>query len=161
MQGNLATCFSPPKPANISELHYQIRRFHSFLWASGGSYSDFLIHHIDECCWMKDAWPVKARASGGRNYRGNSIDQNFDSYSIEYTFADGAKLFLEGRNVDGCQQELGSFAHGTKGSAIISIIGHLPASAVPHLSGTVNLPMKDDSCGTGPARNPILINWNG
>jgi predicted dehydrogenase len=127
MQGNLATCFSPPKPPNISELHYQIRRFHSFLWASGGSYSDFLIHHIDECCWMKDAWPVKARASGGRHYRGNSIDQNFDSYSVEYTFADGAKLFLEGRNVDGCQQELGSFAHGTKGSAIISIIGHSPA----------------------------------
>ena len=33
-------------------------RFHSFLWASGGCYSDFYIHNIDECCWMKDAWPV-------------------------------------------------------------------------------------------------------
>ncbi len=28
----------------ISELLYQIRRFHSFLWASGGCYSDFYIH---------------------------------------------------------------------------------------------------------------------
>jgi predicted dehydrogenase len=127
MQGNLATCFSQPKPPDISELHYQIRRFHSFLWASGGSFSDFLIHHIDECCWMKDAWPIQARASGGRHYRGDAIDQNFDSYSVEYTFADGAKFFLEGRNVNGCQQELGSFAHGTKGTAIISIIGHSPA----------------------------------
>ena len=34
---------------------------------------------------------------GGRHYRGNYIDQNFDTYSAEYTFADGAKLFLEGR----------------------------------------------------------------
>ena len=39
---------------------YQIQQFHGFLWASGGCYSDFLIHNIDECCWMKDAWPVKA-----------------------------------------------------------------------------------------------------
>ena len=40
---------------------YQIHRFHSFLWASGGCFSDFLIHNIDECCWMKDAWPVEAQ----------------------------------------------------------------------------------------------------
>ena len=25
-------------------------------------YSDFLIHNIDECCWMKDAWPVEGRS---------------------------------------------------------------------------------------------------
>ncbi|HWY86828.1 MAG TPA: Gfo/Idh/MocA family oxidoreductase, partial [Gemmataceae bacterium] len=62
MAGPTASAFSPPKPDNISELHYQIRRFHSFLWASGGAYSDFLIHNIDECCWMKDAWPVSAKS---------------------------------------------------------------------------------------------------
>ena len=45
---------------SMNELEYQIRRFHSFLWASGGCYSDFLIHNIDECCWMKDAWPIMA-----------------------------------------------------------------------------------------------------
>src|SRR5205807_322845 len=82
---------------NIPELHYQIQRFHSFLRASGGAYSDFLIHNIDECCWMKNGWPINAKASGGRHYRNNYIDQNFDTYSVEYTFADGAKLFLEGR----------------------------------------------------------------
>jgi len=41
---------------------------------------------------MKNAWPVKAQAVGGRHYRGNYVDQNFDSYSVEYTFADGAIL---------------------------------------------------------------------
>ena len=76
---------------------WQIQNFHSFLWASGGCYSDFLIHNIDECCWMKDAWPVKAEAIGGRHYRGNNVDQNFDVYAVEYTFADGAKLYLDGR----------------------------------------------------------------
>lgn len=127
MHGPIGSFESEPKPDGISELLYQVQRFHSFLWASGGAYSDFLIHNIDECCWMKDAFPVQARASGGRHYRGNSLDQNFDSYSVEYTFADGAKLFLEGRNINGCQNEFASYAHGTKGSAVISTSGHSPA----------------------------------
>lgn len=129
--GVTAMEFSPPKDVfgfKGSELLYQVKRFHSFLWASGGSYSDFLIHNIDECCWMKDAWPVKASASGGRTHRGNNIDQNFDHYSVEYTFGDGAKLFLEGRCINGCKQEFASYAHGTKGSAVISQSGHTPSN---------------------------------
>ena len=27
---------------------------------------DYLIHQIDECCWIKDAWPVSADGIGGR-----------------------------------------------------------------------------------------------
>jgi predicted dehydrogenase len=127
MSGVTAMEFSGPKPEGISDLLYQIRRFHSFLWASGGSFSDFLIHNIDECCWMKDAWPVQAKASGGRHYRGDSIDQNFDSYSVEYTFADGTKFYLQGRSMNGCHGEFASYAHGTKGSAVISASGHSPA----------------------------------
>jgi predicted dehydrogenase len=127
MAGPTATAFSEPRPNNISELLYQIQRFHSFLWASGGAYSDFLIHNIDECCMMKNAWPVNAKASGGRHYRGNYIDQNFDTYSVEYTFADGAKLFLEGRTMTGAHNEFASYAHGSRGSAVISQSGHHPA----------------------------------
>jgi predicted dehydrogenase len=123
----VGTALTEPKPDGISELLYQIKKFHGFLWASGGCYSDFLIHNIDECCWMKDAWPVKAKASGGRHYRGNYIDQNFDTYSVEYTFGDGAKLFLEGRNMPGCHQEFASYVHGTKGTAVISANSHSPA----------------------------------
>ena len=127
--GPLGHAFVPPQPESlgISELLYQIREFHGFLWASGGCYSDFLIHNIDECCWMKNAWPVEAKAYGGRHYRGDNIDQNFDSYTVEYTFADGAKMMLEGRCMVGCQSEFASYAHGTKGSAIISTANHFPA----------------------------------
>jgi predicted dehydrogenase len=127
MSGITAMEFSPPKPADISELMYQIKRFHSFLWASGGSFSDFLIHNIDECCWMKDAWPMQAKGSGGRHYRGDMIDQNFDSYLVEYTFGDGTKFYLAGRSMNGCHGEFASYAQGTKGSATISTSGHSPA----------------------------------
>ncbi len=127
MHGPLGFAFSGPRPEGISELLYQVQRFHSFLWASGGLYSDFYIHNIDECCWMKDGWPVKAQALGGRHYRGDNIDQNFDTYSVEYTFEDGAKLFLNGRTINGCHDEFASYAHGSKGLAIISTASHSPA----------------------------------
>ena len=120
MHGPVGSAFSGPKPDNMSELLWQISRFHSFLWASGGCYSDFYIHNIDECCWMKNAWPVAAQASGGRHFRGDNVDQNFDSYSVEYTFADGAKMFMNGRTMAGCHDEFASYAHGSKGLAIIS-----------------------------------------
>jgi len=127
MAGRTASCFTEPKPADQDELAWQIKNFHSFLWLSGGGYSDFLIHNIDEACWMKNAWPVEAKACGGRHYRGNFIDQNFDNYSVEYTFSDGSKFFLEGRLIDNCHNEFATYAHGTKNSAIVSYSGHYPA----------------------------------
>jgi predicted dehydrogenase len=125
--GPVGWALTEPKPDDVSELLWQIKRFHGFLWASGGCFSDFLIHNIDECCWMKDAWPVKAQGAGARCYRGNYIDQNFDNYSVEYTFDDGTKMFLEGRNIPGCHQEFASYVHGSKGSAVISSNSHTPA----------------------------------
>src|SRR5678815_5436617 len=73
MAGPLASAFSTKWPGKPSELLWQIKRFHSFIWASGGCFSDFYIHHIDHCCWMKNGWPVKAQGLGGRHYR-NSPD---------------------------------------------------------------------------------------
>jgi len=121
--------YCPPQAVDMpdsSEVLYQVRRFHSFLWASGGVFSDYYIHQIDECSWMKGHWPVEARALGGRHYRENEVDQNFDTYSVEYTYPDGTKLFYYGRNMAGCESGFSSYAHGTKGSAIISTSSHHP-----------------------------------
>lgn len=109
-----------------NELLYQVRRFHSFLWAGGGLFSDYNIHQVDECCWMKGAWPTKAHALGARHYRNNSWDQNLDVYSVEYTYEDGTKFFFNGRHQSGCQDEFASYAHGSKGSAVISTSAHSP-----------------------------------
>lgn len=88
----------------------------------------FYIHHLDHCCWMKNAWPVKAQGLGARNYRISPegapyVDQNFDVYSVEYTFADGARLIMDDRCINGCKQIYSSYAQGTKGNAIISSSG--------------------------------------
>jgi predicted dehydrogenase len=129
MCGPLAACFSEKWPGGSpTELLWQISRFHSFIWASGGLFSDFYIHHIDRLCWMKNAWPVKCQALGGRHYRktpeGNLlVDQNFDSYSVEYTFADGTKLYMDGRCVTGCNDIYFTCAHGSKGLAVVTATG--------------------------------------
>ena len=135
MAGPLASAFSPANPGPMTDLMYQIHRFHSFIWLSGGCYSDFYIHHIDHLCWMKNAWPVKAQALGGRHYRNSAtgvpnIDQNFDSYAVEYTFADGGKMYMDGRCVSGCNDMYFSHVHGTKGMAIAAKNGDcgLPSS---------------------------------
>jgi predicted dehydrogenase len=130
MAGQVGSAFSQKWPGQPSELLWQIQRFHSFLWASGGCFSDFYIHHIDHLCWMKNAWPIKAEAVGARHYRGDSVDQNFDNYSVEYTFADGAKFLMNGRCMVGAEPRYYSFVHGTKASAIASTNGDcgLPSS---------------------------------
>jgi predicted dehydrogenase len=159
MAGPTGFAFALPKPAGMSELLYQVKQFHAFLWASGGAYSDFLIHNIDECCWMKDAWPVQAKSSGGRHYRGKYVDQNFDTYSTEFTYADGTKLYLEGRCMSGCHQEFASYAHGTKGSAVISTSGHVPARSRIYKGHNF---VKDDLVWQYPPQepNPYQLEWD-
>ena len=166
MHGPVGSAFSAPRPEGVNELEYQIRRFHSFLWASGGCYSDFYIHNIDECCWMKNAWPVMAQATGGRNFRnyateknaGQDIDQNFDSYSVEYTFGDGSKMFLYGRTMPGCHDEFASYAHGSKGIGVISEKGHTPAFCRTYKGQK----MEKDALAWSfppPEPNPYQLEW--
>lgn len=135
MHGPVGSAFSTKWPGNPSELLWQIQRFHSFLWASGGCYSDFYIHIIDHLCWMKNDWPVRAHALGGRHQRQNAdgqpyVDQNFDIYAVEYIFEDGARMLFDGRCMSGSNDLYASYAHGSKGSAVVSRHGDcgLPSS---------------------------------
>lgn len=140
-----------PRPADESELTYQIKRFHAFLWASGGVFSDYYIHQIDECSWMKGAWPVEAHGIGGRHYRGDSLDQNFDTYSVQFVYPDGTRLYFDGRNMKGARDEFASYAHGSKGSAVISTLSHTPGitriyhgQKMPWVANRQQLPLPPD-----------------
>ena len=159
MHGPLASAFSKPRPDDKTEVMYQISRFHSFIWASGGLFSDFYIHQIDETSWMKNSWPVKAHAVGGRHYRGDYVDQNFDTYSVEYTYDDGSKLFFDGRTMLGCRNNMSSVVHGTKGSGFVSMSGHKPGK-VRIFSGQNQV--DDDIVWKypQPEENPYQLEWD-
>ena len=159
MHGPVASAFSLPRPDDMPETMYQIKRFHSFLWASGGLYSDFYIHQIDETSWMKGSFPVKAQALGGRHYRGDYIDQNFDTYSVEYTYADGSKLFFDGRTMPGCATSFTSVAHGSNGSAFVSKSGHGPRG-IQIFRGQEQTNSESTWRYKGPPQSPHVVEWN-
>lgn len=166
MAGKTASESCGPRPASSkSELMYQIANFHSFLWLSGGAVSDFLIHNIDESCWMKNDWPVSVHALGGRHYKkylatdDDAVDQNFDSYAMEYTFKDGTKMFVDGRTIPGHHNEFASYIHGSKGVAVISTAGHTPAKCriyKGHNLDEANLQWAYPQ----PEKNPYQLEWD-
>ncbi len=111
-----------------NELLWQLSPGHpyQFLWSSGGIFIELMIHQIDECFWIKDAWPVAAHGVGGRYAGSTDCSQNLDSYSIEYTFADGTKAMVTGRYIPNCFNDFATFVHGTKCAAKFSGNVHAP-----------------------------------
>ncbi|MBU6401484.1 MAG: gfo/Idh/MocA family oxidoreductase, partial [Verrucomicrobia bacterium] len=129
-------------------------------------FNDFYIHIVDHCCWLKNAWPVKAQAVGARQYRSDAegrlfVDQNFDNYSVEYTFADGTKFFMDGRSMTGCHDIYASYLHGTKGYAIASKSGDCgqPSSTYKGLSANRDNLLWESKVAPDE-RDPYTNEWN-
>lgn len=111
-----------------SELLWQIRRASFFHWASSGLFIEMTIHQIDECCWLKDAWPVAALGMGGRTADSTDCSQNLDTYSIEYTFPDGTRALVEGRYVNRAHNDFATYVQGTRRAGQFS--GNIHAATV-------------------------------
>ncbi len=107
-----------PRKAGTSELAHQIANYSNFTWLNGSFLVDWLIHNIDVCCWVKNAWPASAQGMGGRQVR-TEADQLFDHYAAEYTFPDGTRLMAQGRHMNKCYDFFGDIIHGATGSAIL------------------------------------------
>ena len=125
--GDVITCWAyrmhgpvgfRPKSPDVSDLMHQIRNYSCYTWLNGSFLLDWLIHNLDVCCWVKDAWPVSAQGMGGRQQR-TPPDQLFDHYAAEYTFPDGTRLFAQGRHMTDCWGYFGCVIHGAKGSAVL------------------------------------------
>lgn len=125
--GDIITCWAyrehgpvgfHPRRSGMNELAHQIQNYSNFTWLNGSFILDWLIHNLDVCCWCKDAWPVSAQGQGGRQVR-TQPDQLFDHIAVEYSFADGTRLFAQGRHIHNCWGFFGDVLHGTKGSAVL------------------------------------------
>ena len=105
--------------SNILMNQLQFGRGHLY-WIGSGHMVGNLIHQIDECCWIKDAWPVSVVGMGGREPHSTDHGQNLDLYSMENTFADGTKAFCGFRRMNKARSEFATFIHGTKCAAQFS-----------------------------------------
>jgi len=132
-----------PKPKGENEILWQVRNSIRFLWVSGGLWAEMDIHQIDEICWLKDSWPISAHGICGRAANSTDASQNPDSFSVEWTFADGAKAYDVVRYLPNCHNQFDTFVHGTKCAAQFSGAIH---------AGTVHT-YKDQRC------TPDNIDW--
>jgi predicted dehydrogenase len=107
---------------NQTEMEFQCNNWYHFIWLSGDQICEQHIHNLDVGCWVKGAYPVKANGMGGGERRldgDRTKSQIFDHTFCEYTFADGTKMYSQGRHLTG-QNVFGSVSeavHGTKGEA--------------------------------------------
>ena len=92
---------------------------------------------------------------GGRCYTG--AGNNFDHYTVEYTFADGAKLYAFSRHMANCWSTYSDYAHGTKGSALL-----MAALGQPRCKIYQSQRMEDDQVlwqYEGNEPNPYHVEW--
>jgi len=110
---------TPQRDPNNFMNQLQFGKIH-LLWVGSGHMVDNLIHQIDECCWIKDAWPVSAVGMGGREPHSEDHGQNIDVYAMEFTYPDGTKAFCGFRRASKTRTEFATFIHGTKCAAQFS-----------------------------------------
>lgn len=103
-----------------TEMEFQVNNWYHFIWTSGDQICEQHIHNLDVGCWVKGAFPVAANGMGGYQMReggDRTRSQIFDHTACEYTFADGTKMYSQGRHLAGAWNIVHEFAHGTKGTA--------------------------------------------
>ena len=102
----------------LTELEYQVRNWYFFSWLSGDHICEQHVHNIDVCNWIKDAHPTEAQGMGGRQVRtGKEYGNIFDHHAVEFTYADGTKMFSQCRQIPDCAPKVAESAHGSKGVA--------------------------------------------
>jgi myo-inositol 2-dehydrogenase / D-chiro-inositol 1-dehydrogenase len=125
--GDVITCWAyrehgpvgfNPKVDGMKEMAHQIANYSCFSWLNGTFIVDWLIHNIDVCCWVKNAWPVSVQGMGGRQVR-QDPDQLFDHYAAEYTFSDGTRLLAQGRHINNCWGFFGDVIQGATGCGVL------------------------------------------
>lgn len=103
-----------------TEMGFQVNNWYHFNWLSGDQICEQHIHNLDVGCWVKGEYPVECNGMGGRELReaGDATkSQIFDHTFCEYTFADGTKMYSQGRHVRGVWNHVGEFVHGSKGTS--------------------------------------------
>lgn len=96
---------------------YQLRNWLHYGWLAGDCIAEQDIHNIDAIDWILKSSPVKAYANGGFGIRG--IGDAYDSFSVDYTYANDVHVAFYGRQINGVKNKVFNKIIGTKGTCII------------------------------------------
>jgi len=104
---------------DMTEMQYQVYNWYHFVWLSGDNICEQHVHNLDVCNWVMDAHPVEANGMGGcqERYLGEDkgVGQIYDHHFVEFTYANGVKMFSQCRQINNCWNNVSEAVHGTKG----------------------------------------------
>ena len=105
----------------LTEMEYQMCNWYYFNWICGDHITEQHIHNLDVINWLMGDYPVKANGMGGAEVRvGIDYGEIFDHHCVEFTYANGAKMFSQCRHQLGCWNSVSEHAHGSNGAAQIN-----------------------------------------
>ncbi len=107
------------RPAEMSDMEWQIRNWYNFTWLCGDSLVEQAIHTVDKVAWaFNDQPPISCVAVGGRQIpaEGGNI---FDHFQVNYLYPNNARASVANRQMVGCYNENADYITGTKGVATI------------------------------------------
>ena len=97
-----------------SEMEWMIRNWVNWTWLSGDHIVEQHVHNLDVANWFFGNHPVKAVGMGSRLRR--VTGDQYDNFSIDYTFENGMHIHSMCRQINGCAPNVSERLQGTKGS---------------------------------------------
>ena len=96
-----------------TDMEWMIRDWVNWNWLSGDHIVEQHIHNIDVFNWFSHLKPVSAVGMGARQRR--VTGDQYDMFSIDYTYENGVHLHSMCRQIDGCTNNVSERIQGTKG----------------------------------------------
>lgn len=101
-----------------SDMEWQLRNWNYFTWLGGDHIVEQHVHNLDIMNWVFNSHPVKALALGGRQARPNqNYGHIYDHFAVEFEYANGARMFSQCRQMNGCEGKVEEAVVGTKGTS--------------------------------------------
>ncbi|MGH7971965.1 MAG: Gfo/Idh/MocA family protein [Limisphaerales bacterium] len=106
------------RQAGWSDMEWQLRNWNYFTWLGGDHIVEQHVHNLDIMNWVLGAHPIKAFAMGGRQARPNqNYGHIYDHFAVEYEYENGARMFSQCRQMNGCEGKVEEAVVGTKGTS--------------------------------------------
>jgi len=100
-----------------SEMEWMIRNWVNWTWLSGDHIVEQHVHNIDVMNWFTGSHPVKAVGMGSRLRR--VTGDQYDNFSIDFSFEDGRHFHSMCRQINGCANNVSERIQGSKGAAYL------------------------------------------
>jgi myo-inositol 2-dehydrogenase/D-chiro-inositol 1-dehydrogenase len=110
---NQSQLWYAPKKKGWSDMEAMIRDWVNWCWLSGDHIVEQHVHNLDAIAWFTGRYPTKVVGAGGRARR--VTGDQFDYFSLQYTFGEDLPVASMCRQIDGCKNDVSELVVGTDG----------------------------------------------